>query len=74
MKVKYVALFFKPEEDRLRLKFCFEFHISHAHLGVGVLTTCGTFVIHASDQAKTSDFSSPGNRSYKTHSSTLCGI
>lgn len=68
IKVKNVALLFKPEEDTVwELKFCFGFHASHARLGVEGLTPCGTLITHASDQAKTSDFSSPDNRSHKTH-------
>ena len=67
IKVKNVALLFKPEEDTVwELKFCFDFHASHAHRGVRGLTPCGTFVTHASDQAKTSDFPSSDNRSHKT--------
>lgn len=68
IKVKNVALLFKPEEDTAwELKFCFDSHACPAHLGVGGLALCGTFVTHASDQAKTPDFSSPDNRSHRTH-------
>lgn len=68
IKVKNVALLFKPEEDTAwELKFCFDFHASRAHLGVGGLTLYGTFETPTSYQAKTSDLSSPDNRSHKTH-------
>lgn len=67
IKVETVALLFQPEEDIIwELRFCFGFHASHAHLGVGGLTLCGTLVTHASDQAKTSDFPTPENGSHKT--------
>lgn len=67
IKVKIVALLFQPEEDIIwELRFCFGFHASHAHLGVGGLILCGAFVTHASNQVKTSDFPLPDNSSPKT--------
>lgn len=69
IKVKNVALLFQPEEGIMwELRFSFGFRASQAHLGVGGLTLCGTFVTHASNQAKSSDFPPPGSRSHKTHS------
>lgn len=67
IKDKNVALLFKPKKDAVReQKFCFDFHASHVCFGGGGLTLWGTLVTHTSDQAKASDFSSPGNRSHKT--------
>lgn len=43
IKVETVALLFQPEEDIIwELRFCFGFHASHAHLGVGGLTLWDT--------------------------------
>lgn len=67
IKDKNVALLFKPKKDAVReQKFCFDFHASHVCFGGGGLTLWGTLVTHTSDQAKASEFSSPGNRSHKT--------